>query len=221
MHAYEITGYAHDDETYCADCYRARIADAEESAGTDCTDDDAATIYASTETDTPQHCADCGCLIETAWTRDCRRYVAEKIAEYVTDGAGDPDTLQAWADYASMSADVADARRIYAEIGGTWTHGTLRTVDLLDAAARCAESLADLCPDDAADLHRLAAEAHAIAHPDADEEPEETYQEEEDRAAWTLEEITDAIAAALPTPLYYGCTEGDGSDIGVWCSAED
>ncbi len=80
-----------------------------------------------------------------------------------------------------MNADptIDAARHIYQETGGTWTHGTLRTVDLLDAAARCAESLAALCPDDADDLRRLAAEAHAIAHPDADEEPEETYEEEQ------------------------------------------
>lgn len=198
MHDYTITGYIHNGDTFCADC------------GHD--DDEGGVIYAGSETDTPQTCADCGCLIETDWTRDCRRYVAEKIAEYVTGFGGDADTLQQWADYASMSADIDGASYIYAEIGGTWSHGTLRTVDLLDAAANCAEAIADLYHD-ADDLRRLAAEGR-----DAVQHLEEEDEEEDD--IWLLEEITDAIAAALPAPLYYGCTEGDGSDIGVWCSAE-
>jgi hypothetical protein len=79
-------------------------------------------------------------------TRDGRRYVVEQIAEYIADGRGDVDTLAAWSDLTDNSYTAADlemARSCFDSIEGTYSHGTLRPQDLLEASIDAAQALHD------------------------------------------------------------------------------
>lgn len=84
---------------------------------------------------------------------------------------------------------------------GSYTHGTLRSEDLIDAALCC--------------LIKLDKE-QAIAYREEFEAMDEINVQE--HGGDLYEEITNKIDALLPPYLYWGCTEGDGSDIGIWPS---
>lgn len=83
MNATDVIAYAIDAEIVCADC-------ATRDEARDCSP-----AFCGEESDTPQHCARCECLIDGyTLTRDGRDYVAEKLA----DVNGRPEILAQWAD---------------------------------------------------------------------------------------------------------------------------
>ena len=234
MNSTEIIGYTTDGDTYCVNCYRAAAADVEASSGCDAAEFDDAPIFAGAEFDSPAHCGHCSELLDgQSLTRDGQRYVAERIAEYITDDRGDCDTLAIWSDltdHSYSSTDLELARGCYSSIGQTYSHGTLRPVDLLEAAIDAAQALHDwiaytpayhrndtsMC----ADLQcRMADAEQAIA---AVCDPETVEDDSDEDGLWyALESIADAINEHLPPPLYYGARDGDGSDIAIQVSAED
>lgn len=72
------------------------------------------------ESDTPTHCTDCGEVIRHRLTLDGRAYVADAV----TFGGGDPDTLRAWLDAYAVP------------VWGTYSGECSRCLDA-DAVAAC------------------------------------------------------------------------------------
>jgi hypothetical protein len=210
MHADEIIGYTTlDGEITCPDCTETQCDGS--------IPEDAPPIFADAEFDTPAHCSICRAMLDgQSLTRAGRRYVAKQIAEYIADDRGDCDTLALWSDLTDRSYSSTDlelARDCFASIGGTYSHGTLRPQDLLEAAIDAAQALHDwiactpayhgndtsMC----ADLQsRMADAEQAIAR---DRAFWETITDDDDapqEEMWSaLESLTDAIAEHLPPPL--------------------
>lgn len=92
---------------------------------------------------------------------------------------------------------------------GSISHGTMRTVDLLDTFACELEYLAPL--EHAALILDARQRAQAIG--DGREE------EEHDRDC--LADLFDALDALAPPYCYFGAHAGDGSDYGFWPLMED
>lgn len=104
---------------------------------------------------------------------------------------------------------------------GTISHGTLRTVDLLEAFSATLERLAKRslsdCPRNA--LHIPAGhlklcgrveEALAICNPE-DADLDESLQE-------LVSDLEQALSEYAPPLCYFGTLEGDGSEFGFWFS---
>jgi hypothetical protein len=51
------------------------------------------------ESDTPSHCAGCGCFLESLLTSDGARYVREAIERAIVEGRADSVALTQWAPY--------------------------------------------------------------------------------------------------------------------------
>lgn len=140
MNSTEIIGYTTlDGEITCPDCTETQCDGS--------IPDDAPPIFAGAETDTPIHCSICQTMLDgQSLTRAGQRYVAKEIAEYIAGFGGDPNTLAIWSDLTdnSMSSTELElARDCFSSIGRTYTHGTLRPVDLLEAAIDAAQELHD------------------------------------------------------------------------------
>jgi uncharacterized protein (DUF433 family) len=227
MNSADVIGYTTlDGEITCPDC-----------TATQCDGsipDDAPPIFADAETDSPMCCSIChGLLDGQSLTRDGRRYVVEQIAEYIADGRGDVDTLAAWSDLTDNSYTAADlemARSCFDSIEGTYSHGTLRPQDLLEASIDAAQALHDwiACTPDyhggdtrrCADLQNEMVKAeHALTDWRA-VDPDDTANELWENLHYALESIDDTINAHLPAPLFYGSRAGDGSDIAIQISAD-
>ena len=88
----------------------------------------------------------------------------------------------------------------YAPSIGSISHGTLRSVDLL-------ETFADELNRCSAD-HALVIEARTMLDAWDDNEPEE--------ASELIGELQDALQEYAPPYCYFGAHEGDGSDFGFW-----
>lgn len=104
---------------------------------------DGAPAFAGYESDSVDRCADCGDIVDGCdLTQHGRQTLAARIADAIAgEYRGSIDRLQEDADAAGMSVDLHRAAHLYAEIGGTYTHATLRAPDLLRAAAHCAEAV--------------------------------------------------------------------------------
>jgi hypothetical protein len=91
---------------------------------------------------------------------------------------------------------------------GTISHGTLRTVDLVDAFVG---ELAELArgPSITADEALLIREAHQWL------EVEEDNRDEEEGAE-IVNALIDALNDHAPIYCYFGAHEGDGADFGFW-----
>ena len=202
-------------------------------------------IFAGYETDTPHHCGECGDLIDgQSLTRRGQRYVADHIAEYIAGESEDDDAdiLAIWSDltdHSYSSTDLDLARDCFSSIGGTYSHGSLRPVDLLEAAIDAAQALHDWiacrpayhngntrrCADLQTEMVRAEQALAAFADVDTDVLEDDgararDVESIEENVWYALESINDTINAHLPPPLYYGAREGDGSDIAIQVSAE-
>lgn len=153
--------------------------------------------------DRPQLCPTCGELIPCELSWEGQRYVEELRAEFIRTGAGETTILCALED---SYADLQASRDCYAAIGGSKTTGTLQLADLLDAALNTAAEYLDWTPD----AHLREVRERTVLQPLA------LTATSYERAYWTLEHLEDAIDRALPKFLYYGCAEGNSSDIGVF-----
>ena len=80
--AYEPTVYYFEASCYCPQCARDAHGDLCEFAD----------VGFSPEVDSPQHCAECGELLDCTLTDDGAEYVADALE----CGDGDPDVLMAW-----------------------------------------------------------------------------------------------------------------------------
>lgn len=105
---------------------------------------------------------------------------------------------------------------------GSWTHGTLRSQDLIEAALDCLAYLgrqtSGAVQERAQKMHaKLRAEYDVDYHDEEGEFADPTFS-----AGDLLDDIVGEIDRALPAGMYYGSTEGDGSDIGIWeCESDD
>lgn len=92
---------------------------------------------------------------------------------------------------------------------GSISHGTLRTIDLLESFSH---ELNLLAPD-----HALVIEANAAATLiNADW----TYIADSEEAGELINEMIDILSEHAPPYTYFGAHEGDGSDFGFWPSLE-
>lgn len=118
---------------------------------------------------------------------------------------------------------------------GTISHATLRQQDLIPAYVSALEDLNDTittnAPDDAdsqrehvnasANITALLAKIEqnqlriSALEDLADLDDDSEYWDSEE-AGWDLEELEQTLANFTPAYCYFGCTEGDGSDFGVW-----
>lgn len=87
----EIVGYSYEADTYCVDC-------ATETEG-----DEVHPIFDTDEAgDTPDHCGDCGELLDTSWHNSTIEYAIESLAEYAVYGRGNSEVLDVWLDKLCM-----------------------------------------------------------------------------------------------------------------------
>ncbi|WP_242136971.1 hypothetical protein [Sphingomonas sp. TREG-RG-20F-R18-01] len=94
---------------------------------------------------------------------------------------------------------------------GSVSHGTLRTADLLSAFASELGSIDIECAAEHGALVIAATERAELINDGADE-----TEGDSDMVA----ELQDALDAAAPEGMYFGNTEGDGSDFGFWLNEE-
>lgn len=81
----EVIGYSYDADTYCVDC-------AAQTEG-----EEVHPIFDTDEAgDSPDHCGDCGELLDTSWHDSTIEYVVEALAEYVTNQHGNTEVLDQW-----------------------------------------------------------------------------------------------------------------------------
>ena len=89
---------------------------------------------------------------------------------------------------------------------GTYSHGTMRTCDLIPCFL---DALRDIAPDAYAQcLHAVP----AYVHDDGDASP---WWDSDDAAA-LLESLFDTLDEHAPEGFYFGAHPGDGSDYGYW-----
>jgi hypothetical protein len=110
---------------------------------------------------------------------------------------------------------------------GTISHGTLRTVDLIEAFS---EELEDLTRADdrypcanANPANALIDRCGAWLDEDSDycdEGTREPSEDHEDVGAELVQELSDALQDYAAPYCYFGTTEGDGSDFGFWPSMD-
>jgi hypothetical protein len=93
---------------------------------------------------------------------------------------------------------------------GTISHGTLRTVDLVDAFASELEALAR-GPSITANEALLVRESQQWLELEEDNRDEEEGSE-------IVNALMDALNEHAPPYCYFGANEGDGSDFGFWPS---
>ena len=96
---------------------------------------------------------------------------------------------------------------------GSWSEGTCKTEDILDAALDCLRSLDPALADGyqkMLDDNEQDSQEHA---------PDEDFRDSE-CASEILQEIEAKISDLLPPYLYWGAHEGDGAYFGVWVSHE-
>lgn len=86
---------------------------------------------------------------------------------------------------------------------GSISHGTLKTDDLVKAFI-----------DALGTIQLSVKERTAVRHASA--LFEKKFEPDEEELEWTYEELRDIIDEHLPPYCYFGTTEGDGSDFGVW-----
>jgi hypothetical protein len=89
---------------------------------------------------------------------------------------------------------------------GTVSHGTLRAVDLLQVFA--------------AELERINGTSPMIQEAYARVEALNDGADETEADSELVMEIHDALGASAPAGMYFGNTEGDGSDFGFWPSED-
>lgn len=92
-----VVGFTYDADIHCVDCSQKRFGSAdwpdlipqglEDSEG-----NEPSAIFEDSESDTPEHCADCGTFLGTNLTGDGYAYVLEAL----TDATGDPEVLREW-----------------------------------------------------------------------------------------------------------------------------
>jgi hypothetical protein len=101
---------------------------------------------------------------------------------------------------------------------GSVSHGTLRLQDLLP---RFLETLTALGGDIPTDLE-CPTHIEYLNYPGPDttacDEDDPFWTSEE--AGWDMEALFDALQNSCPPFVYFGSTEGDGSDFGFWPATE-
>jgi hypothetical protein len=84
-----VEGYSFNADTYCEDC-----TDKAKKDGTllfdggcgewhDSEGNEIHPIFSTDETDTPEHCSDCGAFLDTSWHSETMKYVEEAMIEYI------------------------------------------------------------------------------------------------------------------------------------------
>jgi hypothetical protein len=63
------------------------------------------------ESDSPQHCDECGAFLENELTDEGREYVGEMIAEHFKAGRGRKEVLKEWADFYDIPFEAHSHRR--------------------------------------------------------------------------------------------------------------
>ena len=108
--------------------------------------------------------------------------------------------------------DERTGRTIYAPLGGTLIHGTMRNCDLvpvfLDALRDTAEYEQMML-----DLNGSNWNLCVITEPDASDWDERWDSED---MIFFVENLFDVLNTYAPEGYYFGATEGDGSDYGFW-----
>lgn len=92
------TCYIYVDEILCDDCG----ADIVQTLVAECMEDDGDSCHFPQmeligESDTPQHCARCGCFLDNPLTHDGLAYVQRALDEHGATGKGNREVLQQWA----------------------------------------------------------------------------------------------------------------------------
>ena len=91
--------------------------------------EDPAPIFFNNESDTPTHCVKCEALIDHALTSDGYEYVAEAIADFLTNDSGRYKIVMAWAlNYSDTDPDELDAAecgRGRHDYSNRWTHSRI------------------------------------------------------------------------------------------------
>jgi hypothetical protein len=98
---------------------------------------------------------------------------------------------------------------------GSISHGTLRTIDLLQSFTSELESL-----DTDGKYVSLISEANGII--ERIEDDDFCSDEDEEAAEYLVnEDLFDALNGLAPDGCYFGSHEGDGSDFGFWETYDD
>lgn len=101
------TYFVADADCWCEDCANKKYG----STGAGTIDNEGNELGAAfgDESDTPQHCADCGCFLENSLTPDGYAYVAELVMEWIKTGRGNPAVLLEWIEYYGADDTIVDA----------------------------------------------------------------------------------------------------------------
>jgi hypothetical protein len=103
----ELCGFAYDADVHCVECAVKRFGEGirESSEGfEDSEGNEPSAIFEDSESDTPDHCADCHAFLGTALTLDGYAYVVEALI----GATGRPDVLREWFDAYSAGFDADD-----------------------------------------------------------------------------------------------------------------
>jgi hypothetical protein len=101
-------------------------------------------------------------------------------------------------------------------VEGSVSCGTLRTPDLLRAFASELEAIK---PFGEKDL--IARARHAADMVDQNDQALNPTEHHDLVAAEALVDLRDVLESAAPEGMYFGTTEGDGSDFGFWRETEE
>jgi hypothetical protein len=97
-----MLAYVYQADLYCEDCatqIKAELAYSHEGQPEHLFDSDEYPKgpYPAGESDTPDHCGNCGVFLENSLTGDGEQYVKDAIQ----DGTGDPEVLATWKEFYS------------------------------------------------------------------------------------------------------------------------
>ena len=87
---------------------------------------------------------------------------------------------------------------------GSVSHGTMRPQDLIPAFL---SAIQEVAPDQYAQL---------MLHLPSEAPLDEDVWWNSEEASYLLEDLFDCLNDQAPPYVYFGCTEGDGSDYGYW-----
>lgn len=99
--SYSVEGYTYDADVHCTGCAIAMATEAWGNASVlddpdFCEEHEIGVIFADSESDYPEHCADCGGMLDTSLTGDGVDYIIDALAHYIDHRTGDTEVLDQW-----------------------------------------------------------------------------------------------------------------------------